>query len=257
VAMCVDDLAAVGARPLALTDYLAVGRLHPTQAGAIVASVAAACRVAGCALVAGETAEHPGVLKPDQFDLAGTALGILEAGDEVTGAAIEVGDSIVAVSSPNLRSNGFSLIRALVLPQLAWDEEFPGTAHTVTDVLLEPSVIYAPAVMWALTAAPIHGLAHITGGGLPGNLRRILPAGHCAVVDASTWTPPPVFDTVARLGKVPSDEMFTTFNMGVGFAAVVPPDSVNPVISAFAEAGHDAWEMGTIIAGERGVTLIA
>jgi phosphoribosylformylglycinamidine cyclo-ligase len=175
VAMCVDDLAAAGAAPLAMTDYLAMGRLDQQLAGRLVASIAQACELAGCALVGGETAEHPGVLPAGVFDLAGAAVGVVEAGHEVTGEAIAVGDQIVAVASPNLRSNGFSLIRALVLPKLALDEEFPGTGHSVTDVLLEPSVIYAPAVQAALAAAPIRGLAHVTGGGIAGNLRRILP----------------------------------------------------------------------------------
>ena len=255
VAMCVDDLAAAGARPLALTDYLAVGRLDPEVAGALVRSVAAACSAAGCALLGGETAEHPGVMERDRFDLAGAAVGIVEEGSEVTGAAIADGDRIVAVSSPNLRANGFSLIRTLVLPRLGLDEEFPGTAHTVTDVMLEPSVIYAPAVMTALEAGPVHGLAHVTGGGIAGNLRRVLPAGLHATVDTATWDPPPVFAGVARIGGIGRDDMFATFNMGVGFLAVVPPAAAADVITAFAAGGHDAWVAGSVGPGARGVTL--
>ena len=255
VAMCVDDLAAAGARPVALTDYLTVGRLHAQRDAAIVASIAAGCREAGCALVGGETAEHPGVLAPDQFDLGGTALGIVEEGAEITGAAITPGDKVVAVASPNLRANGFSLIRHVVLPEVALDEELSGTGRAAENVLLEPAVIYTPAVLAAIAAAPVHGLAHITGGGLPGNVLRVLPE-HCRVViDTATWTPPPVFAAVAALGEVPVDEMFATFNMGVGFVAVVPPDAEAAVITEFARHGHDAWEAGVVIEGKQGVDL--
>ena len=255
VAMCVDDLAATGARPLALTDYLAVGRLQPERDRQLVASVAAACREAGCTLLGGETAEHPGVMDAAAFDLAGTALGVVEDGEEIDGGDVAVGNCVVAVASPNLRSNGFSLIRHLVLPRMALDEEFPGTGSTVTDVLLEPSVIYAPAVLEAISAAPVHGLAHVTGGGIAGNLSRVLPDGCRAEIDTSTWTPPPVFAGVARLGDVPPEDMFATFNMGLGFLAVVPAESVDPVVRAFAEAGHDAWEAGEIVPGN-GVELL-
>ncbi len=255
VAMCVDDLAATGARPLAMTDYLTVGNLVAANAEAIIRSVADACRAAGCALLGGETAEHPGVMELDQFDLGGAALGIVEYGAEITGADIRPGDRVVAVASPNLRANGFSLIRALVLPHLSLDEEFPDSGHSVADVLLAPSIIYAPAVLDAIASAPIHGLAHITGGGIAGNVSRILPAGSRAIVETASWQPPPVFDVIARLATVPIDEMFETFNMGVGFVAVVPEDSVDPVVTAFAVAGHDAWDAGYIDEGDGSVFL--
>lgn len=260
VAMCVDDLAAAGARPIAFTDYLAVGKLDPSRDRSLVGSVAAACRDVGCALLGGETAEHPGVLAADQFDLAGTALGILESGSEMSADRVVAGDRIVAVASPNLRSNGFSLIRHLVLPHVVLDEELPGTGHSVAEELLAPSVLYSPAVQAALAAAPIHApihaMAHITGGGLPGNLIRVMPDGLRATVDTSTWQPPPVFAAVARLARVPTDELFGTFNMGVGFTVVAPRSSVASIIDSFARAGHDAWEAGSVGQADRGVDLI-
>ncbi len=239
VAMVVDDLAATGARPLALVDQLTVGELRPGRDEAIVASVAAACRMAGCALVGGETAEHPGTMDPDRFDLSGTALGVVEEGAEVTGAAIAAGDRLVALASPNLRANGFSLVRAAVLPRVTLDRD-------TADALLAPAVIYAPAVLDLLGAVPVHGLAHVTGGGIDGNLRRIVPPGLTARVDRATWSPPDVFGWVARVGGIPDDEMFATFNMGIGFVAVVPARAVADAVDVLAAAGHQAWEAGTV-----------
>ncbi len=238
VAMLVDDLAAAGARPLAVVDQLTVGELRPERDESIVASVAAACRLAGCALVGGETAEHPGTMEPDRLDLAGAALGVVEEGDEVTGEAIRPGDRLVALPSPNLRANGFSLVRHAVLPSVDLGD--------VADVLLAPAVVYAPAVMELLDVVPVHGLSHVTGGGIDANLRRVVPDGLEAEVDRSTWTPPPVFRMVAETGAVSEDEMFATFNMGLGFIAVVPPDAVADAIQALTTAGHDAWEAGEI-----------
>ncbi len=242
VAMLVDDLVAGGARPLAVVDQLTVGRLDPARDEAIVASVAAACRLAGCPLIGGETAEHPGTMDPDRFDLSGTALGVVEDGREVTGAAIRPGDVLVALRSPNLRANGFSLIRHAVLPNVG-----------LVDELLEPSVIYATAVLAALAAAPVHGMAHVTGGGLAANLHRVLPEGCRAVVERASWEPPPVFGMVAKAGRIDDDEMRATFNMGVGFVLVVPPSSVDAVTEAAAD--HHPWVLGEVVAGDRGVEV--
>lgn len=246
VAMSVDDLAAVGARPLGLVDYLAVGRIDPDRDRRLIESVAAACRVAGCALLGGETAEHPGTMDPDRFDLAGAALGIVEEGHQIEGSSIVLGDRLVGVASPNLRSNGFSLVRAALLPKLSLEDPFPGSDRSTAEVLLEPSVIYAPAVLAALEESPAHGLAHITGGGLEANLSRVLPEGCRAIIDRDTWDPPPVFRVVAEVGAIAEEEMFRTFNMGVGFVAVAPPQSVRAFIEVFADHGHHAWELGAI-----------
>ena len=244
VAMCVDDLAAVGAQPLAFTDYLAVGSLRPERERALIESVAAACSTAGCALLGGETAEHPGAMANDAFDLAGAALGIVEAGREITGASIRPGDLVVGVESPNLRSNGFSLIRA-VLGDIDLGSPFD-QERSIGEALLEPSVIYAPAALDAVATEQVRGLAHITGGALPGNIPRILPTDCGVLIDPTTWTVPPVFRYVQDLGSIADDEMFRAFNMGVGFVAVVAGQKTDEVQGAFASHGHPSWVIGEV-----------
>ncbi len=241
VAMCVDDLAAVGARPLGFVDYLAVGALHATRDRAIVESVAAACVIAGCPLLGGETAEHPGVMESDAVDLAGAVMGIAERGQEVGPALVEEGDVVVGLISPNLRSNGFSLVRAL----------FGDDIDSHLDRFLEPSVIYSPAVLNAVKAGGVHAAAHITGGGLAGNLTRVLPSGLGAHIDTSAWDVPGVFETVASRG-VEEAEMWSTFNMGIGFCLVVAPDATDSVVST--ASGHDGRVIGEIVTGQ-GVAL--
>jgi phosphoribosylformylglycinamidine cyclo-ligase len=241
VAMCVDDLAAVGARPIGFVDYLAVGALDPVRDRVIVESVAGACRQAGCPLLGGETAEHPGVMPTDAVDLAGAVMGVVERGSELGPDRVSQGDIVVGLSSPNLRSNGFSLVRAV----------FGEDVDAHLDQLLQPSVIYAPAVLEAADSGGVHAAAHITGGGLAGNLTRALPSGLGAKVDPSTWDRPPVFDLVADRG-VPGTEMWSTFNMGIGFCLIVDPARVNDVMER--ASNHDPRVIGEVRAGD-GVTL--
>ncbi len=253
VAMCIDDLVAAGARPIAMTDYLAVGRIDVDRIGRIVRSIAAACGEANVALLGGETAEHPGVMDDDAFDVAGAALGVVEAGAVVDGSSVEPGDVIVGIASPNLRANGFSLVRRVVWEQLAPTDEMPGCDGTVGDVLLEPSVLYTPAVLAVLAEHEVHGMAHITGGGLPGNLPRILPAECDAVIDADAWTPPAVFAALQQLGNVPGLEMFRTFNMGIGFAIVLPEAAAASVIDLLSAHDRPAGVIGWIEPGSGSV----
>ncbi len=241
VAMCVDDLAAVGARPLGFVDYLAVGALDPTRDLAIVASIAAACSEASCPLLGGETAEHPGVMSRDAVDLAGAVVGVVEAGEELGPSRVVHGDVVIALHSPNLRSNGFSLVRAL----------FGADIEDHLDVFLEPSVIYAPSVLGAIATGGVHAAAHITGGGIAGNLGRALPTGLGATIDTATWEPPEVFSTIASHG-VSRDEMLATFNMGIGFCLVVDPGAVAEVLEA--TSSYDPWPAGLVTAGD-GVAL--
>ena len=255
VAMCIDDLVATGARPIAMTDYLAVGRIDVAKVGRIVRSIAAACAEAGVALLGGETAEHPGVMEADAFDLAGAALGVVERGREITGAAIRPGDAVIGIASPNLRANGFSLVRNVVLGTLGLNDTFAGTARTVAEVLLEPSVLYTPAVEALLDAVDVHGMAHITGGGLPGNLPRALPPGCSALIDTDAWVPPAVFAAVQQLGNVPGAEMFRTFNMGIGFVAVVPDAAAEEAVAVLEAAGRSAGVIGEIEEGDHAVEL--
>ena len=249
VAMCIDDLVAAGARPIAMTDYIAVGQIDVDVVSTIVTSIAAACAEAAIALLGGETAEHPGVMKVDAFDIAGAALGVVERGREIDGSAIRPGDLIIGIESPNPRSNGYSLIRKVVLGRLDLDAPFPRSDGTVADVLLEPSVLYSPAILTLLEAVDVRGLVHVTGGGLPGNMPRVVPATCDAVIDTATWSPPPVFEVIAELSAAPRDEMFRTFNMGIGFVAVVSAASADHAVATIEGAGHSATVIGHVTEG--------
>jgi phosphoribosylformylglycinamidine cyclo-ligase len=246
VAMCVDDLAATGALPLGLVDYLAVGALHPERDAAIVESVARACLAAGCPLLGGETAEHPGVMAPDQVDLAGAALGVVERGEELGPHRVLTGDVVIGLPSPNLRSNGFSLVRRAIAG-LDLTEE-------LLELLLSPSVIYAGGVLRAVATGAIHAAAHITGGGLPGNLIRVLPEAHRARLFRGSWPVPEVFELVADWGSIPEAEMLDTFNLGIGFCLLVSPDDAGPICKVLADLG--ALPIGEVVSGEPGVELV-
>lgn len=242
VAMCLDDLAAVGARPLGMVDYLAVGSLQPKRDAAIVASIAQACRDAGCPLLGGETAEHAGVMAPDAIDLAGTVAGVIEKGEELGPHRVEIGDVVVGLSSPNLRSNGFSLVRAVLGDRVV---EHAGD-------LLQPSVVYTPLVLAAVATGAVHSAAHVTGGGLVANLRRALGEKRGVVIEKESWDPPPIFDLIASAG-VAADEMYRVFNMGIGFCLVVDPSGLDDVLSIVEQ--HRPMTLGETVGGE-GVSLV-
>jgi phosphoribosylformylglycinamidine cyclo-ligase len=255
VAMVADDLAAAGAQPIALTDYIAIGRMDVDVVEALVESIADACSEADIALLGGETAEHPGVMAPDQFDLSATALGIVEMGEEVDSSLVGAGDIIIGVKSPNLRSNGFSLVRAIVANHLDLDADFPDTTTPTGHVLLDPSIVYAPSVVNLLARTRPHGLAHITGGGLPGNVIRVLPDGTRAVIERSRWEVPHVFKVLQKVGAVPWGDMFRTFNMGIGFTAVVAEEDVDATLRAFETGELEADVIGHIVDGDKGVEI--
>jgi len=241
VAMCVDDLAAAGARPIGFVDYMAVGALQRERDAAIVDSIAAACLRAGCPLLGGETAEHPGVMDPDAVDLAGAVMGVAEASMILDAGRVREGDAVVGLTSPNLRSNGFSLVRRVVGDDI----------ERMAETLLEPSVIYSPAVLDAAQRAEVHAAAHVTGGGIGANLARSLPAGLGASIDSASWDRPAIFDEIARRG-VSQEEMRRTFNLGIGFCLIVPDVAVEEVLDATAE--HDPRVIGRVAHGE-GVTI--
>ncbi len=243
VAMCVDDLVVSGARPLAMVDYMAVGSLQPERDTAVVASVAAACRLAGCALVGGETAEHPGVMETSSIDLAGAALGVVERDARLGPHLVEPDDVILGLHSPNLRSNGFSLVRK-VFEGSDLEAPLPGDSETLAEILLQPSVIYSPAVLEAIAAGGVHAGAHVTGGGLEANLTRSVPSGMRAVVDHWSWDWPRVFTEVQRRGGISVEEMRATFNLGIGFCLIVDPDRLADVTDATAE--HSPQVLGRI-----------
>lgn len=250
VAMCVDDLVCQGAEPLFLLDYVAVGRLDPEQIDTIMSGLVEGCRQARCALIGGETAEHPGAMAADEFDLAGFAVGIVERDRVLTGERARPGDVLVGLPSPGLRSNGYSLARRVLFERAGMrldDELFPG--HSVGEELLRPSLIYAPAVVELLADVDVRGVAHITGGGIPGNLPRVLPDGLDAVVDGSAWEVPQVFIEIQRRGGIDGAEMARVFNLGIGMVLVVPPDDVEQTLARLARAGHAGPVVGRLVDG--------
>ena len=257
VGMLVDDLVVCGAEPLYLTDYIACGRVVPERIAAIVRGVAEGCVVAGCALLGGETAEHPGLLGPDEYDLAGATTGVVEA-DRVLGPdRVRPGDAVVAMGSSGLHSNGYSLVRHVLLERGGWslDRQVDELGRSLGDELLEPTRIYAKDCLALAGAVDVHCMSHVTGGGLAANLARVLPDGVGAELDRGTWSPAPVFDLVATAGGIARDEIERTLNMGVGMVAVVAPDDANSAVGLLRERGLPAWVCGEIGAGEPGVRL--
>ena len=249
VGMVVDDLVAVGARPLFMNDYLAVGRLDPERVADLVGGIADACLVAGCALVGGETAEHPGLLEPDAFDVAGFAVGVVERDALLGPDRVRDGDVLLALPSSGPHSNGYSLIRRIV-DGLDLTERH-GLDRPLADALMEPTRVHTPDVLAVIDALAargegVHAACHVTGGGLPGNLPRVLPDGLAAVVDASSWTWPAVFRWLAEQGPVEETEMWRTFNCGVGMVLVLAPDAVDAARATLAARGVDAWVLGHV-----------
>ncbi|MHB1138753.1 MAG: phosphoribosylformylglycinamidine cyclo-ligase [Microthrixaceae bacterium] len=260
VAMCVDDLVCAGAEPLFFLDYISVGQLDPDHVKQLVAGVAEGCRQAGCALIGGEMAEHPGAMAPGEFDLVGFAVGVVDRSRMLTGDEVAPGDVLIGLPSPGLRSNGYSLARRLVFDvagrdvrDRAWDDVH---APQLGDELLVPSVIYAPAIRRLLEHVDVHAVAHITGGGLPGNLNRVLGARSDAVVDPTSWEWPRMFAELQRIGDVSTEEMRKVFNLGIGMVAVVPPDAAHAAIDTLRTAGHFARVIGEVVPG-RGVVQFA
>jgi phosphoribosylformylglycinamidine cyclo-ligase len=250
VGMVVDDIVVVGAEPLFMTDYIATGRVVPERIADVVRGIAQACAVAGTALVGGETAEHPGLLKPDEYDVAGAATGVVEADELLGPERVREGDVLVALASSGLHSNGYSLVRAVVR-QAGWglERHVDELGRTLGEELLEPTRVYASdclAIARRSGVAGVHAFSHVTGGGLASNVARILPTGLVADVDRGGWTLPPVFGLVQRLGQVPWTDLEGTLNLGVGMVAVVAPDAVDGVLAHAAQLGLPAWTLGEV-----------
>ncbi|GAA4802124.1 phosphoribosylformylglycinamidine cyclo-ligase [Streptomyces ziwulingensis] len=248
VAMVMDDIVVCGAEPLFMTDYICVGKVHPERVAALVKGIAEGCVLAGCALVGGETAEHPGLLGEDDFDVAGAGTGVVEA-DRLLGAdRIRTGDTVIAMAASGLHSNGYSLVRHVLLNEarLALDTHVDDFGRTLGEELLEPTKIYSLDCLALTRTTDVHAFSHITGGGLAANLARVIPDGLHAVVDRSTWAPGPVFDLVGRTGRVERLELEKTLNMGVGMIAVVPQESTDVALTTLADRGLDAWVAGEI-----------
>ena len=251
VAMCADDVVCTGAEPLFFLDYLAVGRVVPADVAAIVSGVAEGCRRAGCALLGGETAEHPGVMADGQFDLAGFCVGIVDGSQMLGPHRVTEGDALIGLASSGLHANGYSLVRRALLEDGGYDldDDLPRLGRSLAEELLEPTAIYAPLVRSLATDGLILAAAHITGGGLVENIPRALPEGLGAAVELGTWTVPPVFALVAEAAGASSDDMFATFNMGVGMVLVVPDEHGENVIVRSRAEGSQAWRIGQVTVG--------
>ena len=256
VAMSVNDLLVHGAEPLIFLDYIGIGRLRPRVVAAIVRGIAAGCRQAGCALIGGETAELPDFYAPGEYDLAGFAVGVVERRRLVDGRAVRPGDVLLGLASTGLHSNGFSLVRKLLFERrrLRVSDRVPGLG-VLGSALLTPTRIYVKPVLGLLRAGvPVHAMAHVTGGGLTGNLPRVLPPGLEAVVRRGAWPVPPVFDCLREVGGIAEAEMFRVFNMGIGFVCVVPPARAAGARRLLEAADVPTREIGVIRRGPRRVT---
>lgn len=260
VAMVVDDIVTCGAEPLFLLDYVACGEVQPDRVADIGAGVALGCQMAGCALLGGETAEHPGAMAPHEYDLAATGVGVVEE-DEILGEhRVEAGDAVIAMGSSGLHSNGYSLVRHVLLGmgRLRLDSviEDLGAQRTLGEELLTPTRIYTRDCLQLIDECEVHALAHITGGGIPGNLVRVLPSHLDAVVERSTWRPQPIFDVVQRRGRVDDAEMESTFNMGIGMIAVVSAADADRALALLRGRGVEAWQAGEVVPGSGQVRMV-
>ena len=248
VAMCVDDLVVCGAEPLFLQDYIAVGKVVPEKVAEVVKGIAEGCVQAGCALLGGETAEHPGVMDPEEYDVSATAVGVVEADGLLGPDKVRDGDVLIAMGSSGLHSNGYSLARYVLLDQagLPLDGHVEELGRTLGEELLEPTKIYALDCLALAAECQVSTFCHVTGGGLAGNLERVIPEGLTAEVNRATWTPAQIFRTIASVGKIALPEMEKTFNMGVGMIAVVSPEDRDRALAMLTARHLDAWELGTI-----------
>ena len=243
IGMLVDDLVVTGAEPLFVTDYIACGKVYPERIAAIVGGIAAACTAAGASLLGGETAEHPGLLGTEEFDIAGATTGVVEF-DEILGAdRVRAGDVVLALASSGLHSNGYSLVRH-VFSGWSLEKDVPELGGTLGETLLTPTRVYAKDLLAIIRGCEVHSISHITGGGLANNLVRVLPDGIAVDIDRASWRPPAIFELVQQVGKLSQPDIEATLNQGVGMAIVLPESSVAEASRIAAEAGIDAWVAG-------------
>ncbi|MFG3441245.1 phosphoribosylformylglycinamidine cyclo-ligase [Nonomuraea sp. NPDC047897] len=250
VGMVLDDLVVCGAEPLFMTDYIACGKVVPERVAEIVGGIAEGCRLAGAALVGGETAEHPGAMGPDEYDLAGAGTGVVEASAMLGPSRVRAGDVVLGLASSGVHSNGYSLVRHVLREAgLSLDADLPELDRPLGEELLEPTRIYALDCLALAREVEVRAYAHITGGGIEGNLSRSLPADLDALLDRSSWTPPAVFEVLAGHGRIGQRDMDRTFNLGVGMAAVVAPSAADAAMRFLVERGLPAWVLGEIVPG--------
>ena len=256
VAMCVNDIVCCGAKPLFFLDYIAIGKNEPEKVASLVAGVAEGCVQAGCALIGGETAEHPGTMQPEDYDLAGFSVGIVDREKILNPSSVRPGDMLLALPSSGVHSNGYSLVRKVFDVEHAdLGQSVPELGQTLGEALLTPTRIYVKAVLAALKAADVHAVSHITGGGFYENIPRSLPEGLSAKIEKAAVRTPPIFGLIQRLGQIPERDMFNTFNMGVGMSMAVSRESVDRALAALKAAGVDAYVIGEICAGDERIVI--
>ncbi|AFZ42406.1 phosphoribosylformylglycinamidine cyclo-ligase [Halothece sp. PCC 7418] len=257
VAMCVNDILTCGAEPLFFLDYIATGKLEPEQLTAVVEGISAGCEASGCALLGGETAEMPGFYQGGEYDLAGFCVGIVEKSQLLDGSQVKVGDRAIGLASQGLHSNGFSLVRKIVSDQnISWSDHFPELGElSLGEIALTPTQIYVKPVLAALRAGyDIHGMAHITGGGLPENLPRCLGKNQSVHLNPEMWTVPPIFTWLAQKGNLTPETLYDTFNMGLGFVVIVPSAIAHEIIEFFNSQQISAYNIGEVVSGTGEVT---
>ncbi|HDP69316.1 MAG TPA: phosphoribosylformylglycinamidine cyclo-ligase [Actinobacteria bacterium] len=258
VAMCVDDIVVSGAEPLFFLDYIAIGKIIPEKIAQIVSGIAFGCKEAGCALLGGETAEHPGVMAPDDYDLAGFCVGVVDKSEIIDGSSIKEGDIILGLASSGLHSNGYSLVRKIFLEEgkYSLDKDLSELGCSLGAELLKPTKIYAPSVLRAIEKHDVKGIAHITGGGITENLPRILPDGCDAKIDLSSWSVTPVFKLIQREAGIDGEEMFKTFNMGVGMVVITSPEEAPSLKKFLSKEGERVLNMGEVVSGKGEVVYV-
>ncbi len=256
VAMCVNDIICCGAKPLFFLDYIAIGKNVPEKVAALVSGVAEGCVRAGCALIGGETAEHPGTMSPDDYDLAGFSVGIVDKPRLIDNSRMTAGDVILALPSSGIHSNGYSLVRKVFdVENNALDKYYDELGTTLGEALLTPTKIYVKPVLSAIEAADIRGISHITGGGFYENIPRAIPDGLGAKIDLAAIKTPAIFSLLRFLGDIPERDMFNTYNMGVGMSLIVSKQTADAAVAALKAAGEDAYVIGEIVSGDEKVTL--
>ena len=256
VAMCVNDIVCCGAKPIAFLDYIAIGKNVPEKVATLVSGVAEGCVQAGCALIGGETAEHPGTMAADDYDLAGFAVGIVDKSKIIDQNKMKPGDVILALPSSGIHSNGYSLVRKVFDVESAdLNKYFDELGMTLGEALLIPTVIYVKPVLAAIAAADVHGVSHITGGGFYENIPRCIPDGLCAIVNKADIKVPAIFNLLQREGNIPERDMYNTYNMGVGMAVIVSAETAEAALAALKAEGVDAYVIGEVAAGEEKIVL--
>jgi len=258
VAMCVNDILTSGAEPLFFLDYFATGKLVPEKAAEVIKGIAAGCRESGCALVGGETAEMPGFYARGEYDLAGFAVGVVDREKIIDGSRIKKGDAIIGIASSGIHSNGYSLVRKIFFDhkKMSLKKHIPEFGARLGEELLRPTKIYVKAYEQVKKTIRIKGMAHITGGGIPGNLPRVFPRGLGAVIDEKSWPVPAVFRVMKQWGNVPDDDMKKTFNMGIGFAMVVDKGDADKALAYLKKAGYKAYQIGSMVKSVEGVQYV-